>query len=71
MLAMREQRIVSKQIERFPTEWGLYQRDEQDGEQLIEQSGDHRLEERVPASSNEGIGARNFATLRCNPTVWH
>jgi hypothetical protein len=65
MASARQQRIAARENERFPTEWTLYDGDEQEGEHASHQSEDARPEGWAPVSPVETIRrpARRSARL--------
>jgi hypothetical protein len=65
MASARQQLMTARGNERFPTEWALYEGNEQDCEQASHQLGDARPGGRAPVSVAETIGrpARRSARL--------
>ena len=55
MAPARQQLMAARENERFPTEWTLYDGDEQEGEQASQQSEDARPEGWTPVSPVETI----------------
>ena len=55
MAPARQQLMAARKSERFPTEWTLYDGDEQEGEQASQQSEDARPEGWTPVSPVETI----------------
>jgi hypothetical protein len=55
MASARQQLMAARKSERFPTEWTLYDGDEQEGEQASQQSEDARPEGWTPVSPVETI----------------
>jgi hypothetical protein len=55
MASARQQLMAARESERFPTEWTLYDGDEQEGEQASQQSEDARPEGWAPVSPAETI----------------
>jgi hypothetical protein len=65
MASARQQLMAARENEKFPTEWALYDSDEQEGEQASQQSEDARPGGWAPVSPAETIRrpARRSATL--------
>jgi len=55
MASARQQLMAARKSERFPTEWTLYDGDEQEGEQASQQSEDARPGGWAPVSPVETI----------------
>jgi hypothetical protein len=56
MAPARQQPITARERDRFPTEWALYEGDEQECGQASHQLGDARPGDRAPVSPAETIG---------------
>lgn len=73
MASARQQLMATRGNERFPTEWALYESDEQEGEQTSHQSEEARPEGWAPISPVKRMGrpARGLdpATRRCSVVV--
>jgi hypothetical protein len=55
MATARQQRMAARENERFPTEWALYDGDEQEGEQASQESEDAQPGGWAPGSPAETI----------------